>query len=117
MSRLYINNTLEKSIRSYCELNGIDDVNAFANRCAMQGFNIVKYGISPKDNMERENNGIKDIEKNVKRKIKQEPLPKDEGKQEEEVGGTEIKGEEEIKPNKESKENVVVRKIRVIKKD
>ena len=106
MSRLYINNTLEKSIRSYCELNGIDDVNAFANRCAMQGFNIVKYGISPKDNMERENNGIK-----------QEPLPKDEGKQEEEVGGTEIKGEEEIKPNKESKENVVVRKIRVIKKD
>ncbi len=116
MSRLYINNTLEKAIRSYCELNGIDDVNAFANRCAMQGFNIVKYGISPKDNMERENNGIKDIDKNVKRKVKQESLPKDEGKQEK-VGGTETEREEEIKPSKESKENVVVRKIRVIKKD
>lgn len=116
MSRLYINNTLEKSIRSYCELNGIDDVNAFANRCAMQGFNIVKYGISPKDNMERENNGIKDIEKNVKGKLKQESSPKDEGKQEK-VGGAETKVEEEIKPSKESKENVVVRKIRVIKKD
>ena len=39
-----INPTLEKSIRSYCEFNGIEDVNAFANRCAMQGFNIVKFG-------------------------------------------------------------------------
>ena len=116
MARLYINPTLEKSIRSYCEFNGIEDINAFANRCAMQGFNIVKFGVSPKDNIDRENNGIKHIEKNVKRKVKQEPLPKVEGKQEK-VGGTETEREEEIKPNKESKENVVVRKIRVIKKD
>ena len=65
MARLYINPTLEKAIRSYCELNEIDDINAFANRCASQGFNIIKFGISPKDNIERENNGIKDIKKNI----------------------------------------------------
>ena len=63
MARLYINPTLEKSIRSYCEFNGIEDINAFANRCAMQGFNIVKFGVSPKDNIDRENNGIKDFKK------------------------------------------------------
>ena len=28
MARLYINPTLEKSIRSYCEFNGIEDINA-----------------------------------------------------------------------------------------
>ena len=53
MARLYINPTLEKSIRSYCEFNGIEDINAFANRCAMQGFNIVKFGVSPKDNIDK----------------------------------------------------------------
>ena len=67
MARLYINPTLEKAIRSYCELNDIDDINAFANRCALQGFNIIKFGVSPKDNIERENNGIKDIKKNATR--------------------------------------------------
>ena len=116
MARLYINFTLEKSIRSYCEFNGIEDVNAFANRCAMQGFNIVKFGASPKDNIDRENNGIKDIKKNASSTKKKEPPKKNEVEQKEQeaVGKEEFK--EEIQPTEEKKENVTVRKIRIIKK-
>ena len=116
MARLYINPTLEKSIRSYCEFNGIEDVNAFANRCAMQGFNIVKFGASPKDNIDRENNGIKDIKKNASSTKKKEPPKKNEVEQKEQeaVGKEEFK--EKIQPTEEKKENVTVRKIRIIKK-
>lgn len=114
MGRLYINPTLDKAIRSYCEENGIDDVNAFANRCTMQGFNIVKYGTSPMDNVKRENNGIKDIKKNER--VKKEDIEgKDNGKPKEskESGGTK-EPEENVVPVKEEK--VIVRKIQVIKK-
>lgn len=116
MARLYINPTLEKSIRSYCEFNGIEDVNAFANRCAMQGFNIVKFGASPKDNIDRENNGIKDIKKNASSTKKKEPPRKNEieQKKQEAVGREEFK--KEIQPTEEKKENVTVKKIRIIKK-
>lgn len=117
MTRLYINPTLEKSIRSYCEFNGIEDINAFANRCAMQGFNIVKFGMSPKDNIDRENNGIKDIKKNGKNSKKKESPREDEGEQKktkEPVGREEHK--EESVPTEERKENITVRKIRIIKK-
>ena len=116
MARLYINPTLEKSIRSYCEFNGIEDINAFANRCAMQGFNIVKFGVSPKDNIDRENNGIKDIKKNASSTKKKEPPREDKGEQKEQktVGREELK--EESQPTEERKENITVRRIQVIKK-
>lgn len=116
MARLYINSTLEKSIRSYCEFNGIEDINAFANRCAMQGFNIVKFGVSPKDNINRENNGVKDIKKNASSAKKKKPPREDkrEQKEQETVGREELK--EESQPIEEKKENVTVRKIRIIKK-
>ena len=116
MGRLYVNTTLEKSIRSYCNLNGIEDINAFANRCAMQGFNIIKFGMSPKDNIERENNGIKDIEKNAARKEKEDTPRQDVGEQTEQKQTSSQTDEKEVKPTEERKENVTVRKIRIIKK-
>lgn len=116
MARLYINPTLEKAIKSYCELNDIDDINAFANRCALQGFNIIKYGLSPKDNIERENNGTKDIKKDARTRKKKESPRENEGEQIE-------KPKEELSGNKEEslsreKENqqIKVRKIQIIKK-
>lgn len=116
MGRLYINPTLEKSIRSYCEANGIEDINAFANRCAMQGLNIIKFGTSPNDNINRENNGIKDIKKNGNNK-KENFVRQEKGKQLEAEKPRELKGgEEEVKQTEERKEQVVVRKIQVIKK-
>lgn len=117
MARLYINPTLEKAIRSYCELNEIDDINAFANRCALQGFNIIKFGVSPKDNIERENNGIKDIKKNASTKKKKDPPTKNEGEQKEAESGRE-RHEEESVPTQETAaaKPITVRKIQIIKK-
>ena len=116
MGRLYINTTLEKSIRSYCDLNGIEDINAFANRCTMQGFSIIKFGVSPKDNIERENNGIKDIKKNAARKEKEDSPRQDAREQREQKQIRSQTDEKETKPTEERKENVTVRKIRIIKK-
>ena len=114
MSRLYVNQTLEKQIRQYCELNEIEDINAFANRCLSQGFSIIKFGTSPKDNVEREAKGIKDIKKtngkketNTKR-VEEQPTDKREE-------STTVK-KEESKPIEERKEGVTVRKIQIIKK-
>ena len=121
MGRLYINPTLEKSIRSYCDLNEIEDINAFANRCAMQGFNIVKFGVSPKDNVDRENNGIKDINKNASNTKKKESRTEDERKQEKKYPRRLVRGDgeepkEESKPIEERKEKITVRRIQIVKK-
>ena len=124
MGRLYVNQTLEKQLRQYCELNEIEDINAFANRCLSQGFNIIKFGISPKDNVERESKGIKDIRKNNNLTNK----PKngtEEADLKDLVGAQGVVAEaantseskEESKPREERKEGVTVRKIRIIKKN
>ncbi len=70
MSRLYINPTIQKMIEEYCRSNGIDDLNAFANRCALQGLSILKFGTSPSNNVQRENNGVIDYDKKEIKKIK-----------------------------------------------
>ena len=115
MERLYLKPSLCKDIDEYCKMNGIEDINAFANRCAIQGFNIVKYGLSPKDNIERETKGIKDI-KNERTKKKKDPGAEDKGKQEKASRERPKTVEEEIKPAEKGKE-VIVRKIQIIKKD
>ena len=102
----------------------IEDINAFANRCAMQGFNIAKYGLSPGDNIDRENKGIKDFknEKGRKKKDTSPILQGEEKKRETSKDGSSRLDasrtrEEESKPTEETKNNVTVRKIRIIKKD
>ena len=116
MERLYLKPTLCKAIEEYCKLNDIEDINAFANRCATQGFNIVKFGLSPKYNIEREKNGIKDI-KNERTRKKKESDGKDKGKQEKTIRETSKPAEkEEVKPAEKGKD-VTVRKIVVIKKN
>jgi hypothetical protein len=114
MSRLYINPTLEKQIRQYCQVNDIEDINAFANRCANQGFNIIKFGTSPKDNFERETKGIKDIKKtNGKKETHNEAVDGKPTVKREEPTTSE---KEESKPTEERKEGVTIRKIQIIKK-
>ena len=125
MERLYLKPSLCKAIAEYCEANKIDDVNAFANRCATQGFNIAKYGLSPGDNIERENKGIKDFKNESRRKRKEQPgVPgeKEQNRKEENIspvpqGKEESRKGGESKPTEEAKSNVTVRKIRIIKKD
>lgn len=112
--RLYINPTIEKQVRNYCEINGIDDVNAFANRCALQGLNILKYGTSPIDNVNRESNGVKDIKKDGSKKKENSIKKQDDIKSN--LG--EKNKEEPIKKKEEIQEEVKVktRRIQIIKK-
>ena len=125
MERLYLKPSLCKAIAEYCEANKIDDVNAFANRCATQGFNIAKYGLSPGDNIERENKGIKDFKNESRKKRKEQPGVSGEEKQrekEEDVSAV-LQGKEESSEENKPKldtgvtKPVTVRKIRVIKKN
>ena len=51
---------LEKSIKEYCKLNNIDNIDNFSKKCLQLGFNITKFGTDPKDNINRENLGIID---------------------------------------------------------
>ena len=114
MGRLYVNQTLEKQIRQYCELNEIEDINAFANRCLSQGFNIIKFGVSPKDNVEREIKGIKDIKKtNGKKEVDTKGVEEQPTIKREESATVK---KEESKPTEERKEGITVRKIQIIKK-
>lgn len=122
MARLYINPTLCRAIEEYCKENNIDDINAFANRCVRQGLNIAKYGLSPGDNIERENNGIKDFKNEKGTTEKENASTALQRKEETSKDGssrldTSRTREEEIKPTEEAKSGVTVRKIQVIKKD
>jgi hypothetical protein len=63
---------LLNEIKEYCKTNGIRDHKAFCVRCIEQGFSIVKYGVSPMDNINRENDGIKDNKK--VEQVKTEPV-------------------------------------------
>ena len=118
MNRLYLKPSLCKAISEYCELNNIEDINAFANRCATQGFNILKYGMSPGDNINRENNGIKDFKDESRKKRKEQSTVSRERKDKEQENTSPIlQGKEESRPTEEAKSNVTVRKIRIIKKD
>lgn len=94
---------LKKEIEAYCKLNKIDDVESFKEECLRQGFNIIKYGISPQDNFKKENNintKVNDVSNGdvqvVSPKIEDETLP------------TSSNNENVEKPKK--------RKIKIIKK-
>lgn len=49
-----IDQKLLKEIKSYCKVNGIKSVGQFVNSCLEQGFNIAKYGLTPFDNVKKE---------------------------------------------------------------
>ena len=44
---------IEDSLKEYCSLNNIEDIEKFSIDCLIQGFNILKYGTSPLDNIRR----------------------------------------------------------------
>ena len=62
---------LEKEIKKYCKLNGINDVAGFITQCILMGFNTFRYGTSPTDNIKRENGEIESKPTNRERKEKQ----------------------------------------------
>ena len=62
---------LEKEIKEYFKLNGINDVAGFITQCILMGFNTFRYGTSPTDNIKRENGEIEFKPTNRERKEKQ----------------------------------------------
>ena len=109
-----IKQTLYKAISEYCSMNSIEDVDGFVERCITNGFNTIRFGSSPIDNVRREKDGVKDFDNGEKtligpseevkkptRSRKKNPEP-----EAEKTSGT-----------TEGAEKAKVRKIRIIKKD
>lgn len=104
---------IKKEIEIFCRLNKIDDVESFREECLKQGFNIIKYGISPQDNFKKENN-INDIVKDDVRD-KSEHVNDTSNSDVQEVS---LKREDETLPvtfNKENVEKPKKKKIKIIK--
>ena len=49
------NNELMEYFTNFCKANKIDDIDSFVDKCLLQGFNVIKYGLSPQDNFKKEN--------------------------------------------------------------
>ena len=60
--KITLSDKLYQDISRYCQMNNIEDVESFIGNCLMQGYNIVKFGYTPKDNLRRELLGIKEPE-------------------------------------------------------
>jgi len=61
---------LVNDILEYCELNNISDVGRFTYDCLLNGFNVVRYGYSPGDNIKRQNGEVKDVSTEVENEDK-----------------------------------------------
>ena len=68
---MYNRALLEKEIKEYCKLNGINEDTGVINKCILMGFNTFRYGTSPTDNIKRENGEIESKPTNRERKEKQ----------------------------------------------
>jgi len=108
--------SLENDIMNFCKLNDIEDINFFLTKCIIDGFNIMKYGHNPLENMENENKPLKieihDDKEEIKPSRVEDAQPK---KKRGRPRKTETE-KEAIKQVEEAKEPVKPkRKIRIIK--
>lgn len=109
---------LKKEIEAYCKLNKIDDVESFKEECLRQGFNIIKYGISPQDNFKKENN-INTFVKDDVIENKRDKSEKVNDVSNSDVQEVPLKREAETVPVASNNENVEKpkrKKIKIIKK-
>ena len=97
-------------LQDYCKLNGIEDVRGFALRCLTQGLSIAMHGLSPMDNVQRENKGIVDLPE-----VPQEPIETVEIKSEPPQTAVDEQPREP-EPVKVTEEPKPKRKIRIVKK-
>ncbi len=94
---------IKEEIEKYCNLNSIKNIDDFINDCLTIGFNVKKYGYSPQNNFNIEQNIISKIGNNDKDKT---PI----------IDKT-IKEEENIDKNNIDKKAVKVnKKVKIIKK-
>lgn len=94
---------IKEEIEKYCNLNSINNIDDFINDCLTIGFNVKKYGYSPQNNFNIEQNIISKIKNNDENKT---PI----------IDET-IKEEENIDKNNIEKKAVKVnKKVKIIKK-
>ena len=107
---LDIPRVLENDIKSFCEINNIEDISGFLVCCLRDGYNVAKYGTSPKENFINENKPLK-IEKYESeekseskgvegKEVKRRGRPKKQVATNEEISKPIEKEEESVKPKK-----------------
>ncbi len=107
---LNIPKVLENDIKSFCEINKIEDINNFLVCCLRDGYNIAKYGTSPQENFINENKPLK-IEKYETeekseskgvegKEVKRRGRPKKKLTADEKISKPIEKEEESVKPKK-----------------
>ena len=112
-----ISKTLENDIMSFVKLNQVEDINGFLASCLRDGFNIAKYGYSPKDNFNKENKPFKIENYDNKEESNTEGLERKEVKRKGRPKKATPAIEEVSEPIKEEEQPVVQKKkIRIIKK-
>jgi len=109
--------SLDNDIMSFVRLNKIEDINGFLTICLRNGFNIVKYGISPQDNFNKENKPLNievydteeksNVEGLERKETKRRGRPKKQQSTNEE---SVIQKEEKVEPIKPKKKITIIKK-------
>lgn len=112
-----ISRTLESDIMNFVKVNEVDDINGFLANCLRDGFNIAKYGVSPKDNFKNENKPLKIENYENTEESNSKGVEKEEGKRKGSTKKRSSTSEESIKPIEKTEESIKPKKtIRIIKK-
>lgn len=107
--------SLETDIMNFTKINNIENINEFLVKCLRDGYNIVKYGTSPKDNFNNENKPLKDYESTEESNIEglEKTKKKSSGRPKKQSSTS---GEENSEPIKKTEEPIKPKKtIRIIK--
>ena len=67
---------IEKEINEYCKLNNINDIEGFITQCILKGFNTFRYGVSPSDNIKKENEEIESSKDTVENRERRTEIKK-----------------------------------------
>ena len=108
---------LELDIMNFVRVNEIEDINLFLTNCLRDGYNIAKFGTSPRDNFEKENKPLKVENHDNKEESNTEGLERKEVKRKGWSRKESTTGEEGGKQIEEEEQHIVPKKkIRIIKK-
>ncbi len=72
MQQIKLTSSQLNSVKEYCKLNNIEDVDKFITKCYTEGFNIKKYGLLGDDSGKTDIVGEKQVEIEVIREIRVE---------------------------------------------